>query len=262
MTEEMERYETQPIEQMIMTIRGQRVILDADLASIYGVPTKRLNEQVRRNTDRFPLDFAFILTDQEVANLRSQFATSKEGRGGRRYPPHAFTEQGVAMLSSVLNSERAIKVNIEIMRAFVRLRQILASNKELAKRLDELEKKYDAQFKVVFDAIRLLLIAQSQKKPLVVIIEDLHWMDKTSEEFLTYLINSLATTRILLIFLFRPEYNPAAWVTKTFYSQIRVDEMTPDTGAEMVRAMLKDLDPRQDYAPVITPRSGRPCRQG
>jgi len=141
------------IERAILLIRGHKVMLGYDLAELYGVTTKRLNEQVRRNLSRFPEDFMFQLAESETHLLRSQFATSKKGRGGRRYQPYVFTEQGVAMLSSVLNSERAIKVNIEIMRAFVRLRQILASNKELAKRLDELEKKYDTQFKVVFDAI-------------------------------------------------------------------------------------------------------------
>lgn len=130
-------------------------MLDSDLAVLYGVTTKRLNEQVRRNLRRFPADFMFQLTSEEAESLRSQFATSK--RGGRRYLSYAFTEQGVAMLSSVLNSERAIEVNILIMRAFVKLREMIASHKGLAKRLDELENKYDAQFKVVFDAIRQLM---------------------------------------------------------------------------------------------------------
>ena len=161
------------IERLILLIRGHKVMLDSDLADLYGVTTKRLNEQVRRNLSRFPEDFMFQLTESEARLLRSQFATSKEGRGGRRYPPYAFTEQGVAMLSSVLNSERAVQVNIEIMRAFVRLRQILASNKELAKRLDELERKYDAQFKVVFDAIRELMRPQeSKKRPIGFLVEE------------------------------------------------------------------------------------------
>jgi len=145
------------IERLIILIRGHRVMLDADLAVLYGVTTKRLNEQVRRNRPRFPKDFMFQLTSEEGAFLRSQIATSNKGRGGRRYAPYAFTEQGVAMLSTVLNSERAIQANIEIMRAFVRLRQILASNAQLARKLEALEKKYDAQFKVVFDAIRQLM---------------------------------------------------------------------------------------------------------
>ena len=131
-------------------------MLDTDLAILYGVPTKRLNEQVRRNKKRFPSDFMFQLTPEEVERLRSQIATSKTGPGGRRYRPYAFTEQGVAMLSSVLHSERAIQVNIAIMRAFVQLREMIGSNKTLARRLNELEKKYDSQFRVVFEAIREL----------------------------------------------------------------------------------------------------------
>ena len=145
------------IEHRILLIRGHRVMLDSDLASLYGVPTGRLNEQVRRNIRRFPPDFMFQLTPGETKSLRSQIAISKKGRGGRRYVPLVFTEQGVAMLSSVLNSERAIQVNIAIMRAFVRLREILASHKDLARKLETLEKKYDSQFKVVFDAIRELM---------------------------------------------------------------------------------------------------------
>ena len=161
------------IEQSILLIRGHKVMLDADLARLYGVTTKRLNEQVRRNLSRFPEDFMFQLTESETRLLRSQFATSKEGRGGRRYLPYAFTEQGVAMLSSVLNSERAIKVNIEIMRAFVRLRRILASHSDLARKLEALEKKYDAQFKVVFDAIReLMRPPEPKKRPIGFLVEE------------------------------------------------------------------------------------------
>ena len=148
---------TERVERNILLIRGHRVMLDTDLAILYGVPTKRLNEQVRRNKKRFPSDFMFQLTPEEVERLRSQFATSKSGPGGRRYRPYAFTEQGVAMLSSVLHSERAIQVNIAIMRAFVQLREMIGSNKTLARRLNELEKKYDSQFRVVFEAIRSLM---------------------------------------------------------------------------------------------------------
>ncbi len=155
---------TERIERSILLIRGHKVLLDVDLAALYRVPTKRLNEQVRRNRARFPEDFMFQLTAEEATSLRSQFATSNKGRGGRRYAPYAFTEQGVAMLSTVLNSERAILVNIEIMRAFVRLRQMLASNAELSRKMDALEKKYDAQFKVVFDAIRQLMAPPETKK--------------------------------------------------------------------------------------------------
>jgi hypothetical protein len=152
------------IEKSILLIRGHKVLLDVHLAALYGVPTKRLNEQVRRNRSRFPEDFMFQLTSEEVTFLRSQTATSNRGRGGRRYAPYAFTEQGVAMLSSVLNSERAIQVNIEIMRIFVRLRQMVASNARLARKMNALEKRYDAQFKVVFDAIRQLMTTPEPKK--------------------------------------------------------------------------------------------------
>lgn len=153
------------IEKKILLIRGKKVMLDADLAELYQVETFNLNKAVKRNIDRFPQDFMFQLTKQEADSLRFQIGMSKtEGRGGRRYLPYVFTEHGVAMLSTVLNSERAVKVNIEIMRAFVRLRQMLASNAELARKLDALEKKYDAQFKVVFDAIRELMRPLEPKK--------------------------------------------------------------------------------------------------
>ena len=146
------------IERTILLIRGHKVMLDADLAGLYRVPTKVLNQAVKRNTERFPDDFMFQLTADEGAFLRSQTVTSKPGRGQhRKYLPYAFTEQGVAMLSSVLRSRRAVLVNIEIMRAFVRLRQMLASHADLARKLDALEKKYDAQFKAVFDALRELM---------------------------------------------------------------------------------------------------------
>jgi len=126
-------------------------MLDAVLAELYGVETRSLVQAVQRNRERFPADFMFQLTAEEHEGLRSQVVISK-GRGGRRYPPYAFTEQGVAMLSSVLRSPRAVQVNIEIMRAFVRLREMLASHRDLARRLDELEQRYDAQFRAVFDA--------------------------------------------------------------------------------------------------------------
>ena len=149
------------IEKHILVLRNQKVILDKDLSQLYGVPTKVLIQAVKRSLKRFPPDFMFQLNGDEFEILRSQIVTSSWG--GRRYFPYAFTEQGIAMLSSVLNSERAIAVNIEIMRAFVRLREMVASHKELAKKLQELEKKYDAQFKVVFDAIHALL--EPPKKP-------------------------------------------------------------------------------------------------
>ncbi len=148
------------IESRILLIRGRKVMLDADLAELYGVETNTLVRSMKRNMGRFPPDFMFQLTKEEFHGLRCQFGTSKsatEGRGGRRYRPYVFTEQGVAMLSSVLHSERAVQVNIEIMRTFVRLRQMIAAHKDLARKLDELEKKYDRQFAVVFDAIRELM---------------------------------------------------------------------------------------------------------
>ena len=155
---------TERIERCILLIRGQKVMLDSDLAELYGVPVKVLNQAVKRNARRFPDDFMFQLTRQEFTDLRSQSVTSSSGWGGRRTPPYAFTEQGVAMLSSVLNSDRAIDVNIVIMRAFVKLRELLASNADLSRRLDELEAKYDEQFKIVFDAIRQLMKPAPEKK--------------------------------------------------------------------------------------------------
>jgi hypothetical protein len=153
------------IERVIHFIRGERVMLDRDLAKLYGVSTKVFNQAVKRHRERFPPDFMFQLTKAEAGEwwlvvnanrLRSQTVTLKRGQH-LKYRPYAFTEHGILMLSSVLNSERAISVNIEIMRAFVKLRQMLASNSELSRRLDELESKYDRQFKVVFDAIRQMM---------------------------------------------------------------------------------------------------------
>lgn len=145
------------IESAIYLIRGEKVMLDSDLAALYCVETKALNRAVKRNARRFPPDFMFRLSSEEVSRLKCQIGTSKTGRGGRRYLPYGFTEQGVAMLSSVLNSERAVLVNVEIMRTFVKLRKMLASNATLSRRLADLESKYDRQFKVVFDAIRKLM---------------------------------------------------------------------------------------------------------
>jgi hypothetical protein len=163
MAEETRIIPVERIETKIYFLRGQKVMLDRDLANLYGVETRVLNQAVRRNKDRFPADFMFPLTRQEIRNL-SQIVISS----GFKHAPNAFvfTEQGVAMLSTVLNSPTAIRVNIEIMRAFVRLRQMLATNANLDRRLNELEKKYDAQFKVVFDAIRQLMATtpSSRKK--------------------------------------------------------------------------------------------------
>ena len=153
-----DKYSIIPIERIegvILFVRDHKVILDKDLAVLYGVSTGNLNKAVTRNIDRFPDDFMIQLTEEEFKNLKFHFGTSSWG--GTRKLPRAFTEQGVAMLSSVLQSTGAVQVNIEIMRAFVRLRQMLASNAELARKLDALEKKYDAQFKIVFDAIRQLM---------------------------------------------------------------------------------------------------------
>ena len=153
------------IEQVILLVRGQKVMLDADLARLYGVETKILVQAVKRNLVRFPEDFMFQLNKEEADFLRSQIVTLEKGRGQySKYLPYAFTEQGVAMLSSVLRSQRAVQVNIEIMRAFIRLRQMLASNAELARKLDALEKKYDAQFKDVFEAIRQLMAPPEPKR--------------------------------------------------------------------------------------------------
>ena len=150
------------VENLIVRVRGHNVMLDKDLADLYKVETKYLSRQVTRNIDRFPKDFMFVLTEKELENLRCQFGTSRWG--GRRYLPRVFTEQGVAMLSSVLKSKRAVKVNIEIMRTFVKLREMLASNAQLSRKLNALEKKYDSQFKAVFDAIRQLMAPPAAKK--------------------------------------------------------------------------------------------------
>ena len=144
------------VERRILSIRGQKVMLSTDLAELYEVAPKVLMQAVKRNRERFPADFMFQLNRAEYANLKSQIVTSSWG-GARRATPYAFTEQGVAMLSSVLRSPRAVLVNIAIMRAFVKLREILATHRDLARSLEEMENRYDAQFKVVFDAIRELM---------------------------------------------------------------------------------------------------------
>ena len=153
------------IERSILRVREQNVMLDRDLAELYRVATKNLNRAVTRNIDRFPGDFMFRLTKAEFESLRFHFGTSSWG--GARWLPRVFTEQGVAMLSGVLKSERAVQVNIEIMRTFVRLRHILASHSELSRRLDMLEKKYDRRFRVVFEAIRELMSPKMPPKKLI-----------------------------------------------------------------------------------------------
>jgi hypothetical protein len=163
------------VAQLVFFMRGEKVMFDADLAMLYGVEVRSLNQAVARNHKRFPADFAFQLTDDELAalrsqlvisksptsqtssRLRSQIVTSNTGRGGRRYLPYAFTEQGVAMLSSVLRSTRAVEVNIAIMRTFVQLRRLMGTTRDLARKIEALEKKYDEQFAVVFEAIKQLI---------------------------------------------------------------------------------------------------------
>ena len=151
------------IEKKIFFIQSQKVMLDRDLAELYGVTTGNLNKAVSRNIKRFPEDFMFVLTKEEQESLRFQFGSLKRGEHSK-YRVRAFTQEGIAMLSGVLRSDRAIEVNIAIMRAFVKLREMLASNKELSKKFEEMEKKYDEQFKIVFDAIRALMAPSDKPK--------------------------------------------------------------------------------------------------
>jgi hypothetical protein len=163
-----------PIESItsrIFTVRGIKVMISTDLAELYGVEPRVLIQAVKRNIKRFPPDFMFQLNNDEFQNLKSQIVTSSWG-GMRRANPYAFMEQGVAMLSGVLNSDRAIKVNIEIMRAFVRLRDMLTTHKDLAKKLEEIENKYDSQFKIVFDAIRELMVPPEKTKKKIGFVKD------------------------------------------------------------------------------------------
>ena len=177
------------IERSILLIRGQKVMLDRDLAQLYGVETRALNQSVRRNIDRFPEDFMFRLTREEIMRI-SQFVISSAHPGVKtlKFSKNvmAFTEHGVAMLSSVLNSPRAVQVNIQIMRTFAKLREIISLNKDLARRLDELEKKYDVQFKIVFDAIRQLMAPpepETPKKRIGFLVEEPHVPYKSSKGF-------------------------------------------------------------------------------
>lgn len=161
---------SEQIEASVHVLRGQNVLLDGELADLYGVSVTALNQAVKRNPDRFPADFMFQVTAEEretllSRNVMSKLAVGTERRGGRRTLPYAFTEQGVAMLSSVLKSKRAAQVNVEVMRTFVRLRRMLAGNAELAGRLEELEKHYDKQFRAVFDAIRELMAPPQPERP-------------------------------------------------------------------------------------------------
>jgi len=160
----------QDVATKIYIIRNQKIMLDSDLAELYGVETKVLNQAVKRNLHRFPKDFMFQLTEKEyLTNLKSQFVTSSLDKkpqkwGGKRKLPFAFTEHGTVMLASVLNSERAVSVSLQVVRIFIKLRQILETNKELAQKIDQLEDKYDHQFKIVFDAIKQLLIQEDETK--------------------------------------------------------------------------------------------------
>ena len=151
------------IESRILLLRGHKILLDCDLAELYGVSTRILNQAIKRNPKRFPVDFMFQLNEEESRTLRSQIVISNGSRGGRRFRPYAFTEHGVAMLASVLHSERAIQVNIAIVRAFVRMREFLATHQDLAKKLARLERKSDARFRVVFDAIEQLMSSKEEK---------------------------------------------------------------------------------------------------
>jgi phage regulator Rha-like protein len=165
----------QLIESKILVIRGKKVMLDRDLAVLYGVETKILNRAVKRNAERFPEDFMFQLNKEEyIELLRCQFGTLKRGQH-RKYLPYAFTENGVAMLSSVLNSKRAIQVNIQIMRAFIKIREMLATHKELKQKIEDMEKKYDYQFRVVFDAIKQLIEPpQKPRRRIGFLVEEPH----------------------------------------------------------------------------------------
>jgi hypothetical protein len=153
------------VESRILILRHHRVILDLDIAELYGVPVKRLNEQVKRNQERFPSDFMFRLTSKENDALRSQFATSNKSRGGRRYTPYAFTEHGAIMAATVLNSERAVQMSVFVVRAFVRLREMLATNRRLAGKIDELENRLDTTDSVIFDLIGAIKELMTPRAP-------------------------------------------------------------------------------------------------
>lgn len=155
------------IERTIRSIRGHRVMLDSDLATLYGVTVKRLNEQVKRNKDRFPSDFMFQLTNQEFRILKSQFATSRIGWGGRRIPPYAFTEHGAIMLANVLSSKVAVQASIQVVRAFLHLRELAVTHRDLLQKINAMERKYDTQFKAVFDAIRQMMFPDKKSMKLI-----------------------------------------------------------------------------------------------
>ena len=155
------------MESRILVLRHQRVILDSDLAELYGVPARQLNQQVKRNRDRFPADFMFQLSIKERHALRSQFVISKKGRGGRRYPPYAFTEHGAIMAATVLNSKRAIEMSVFVVRAFVRMREMLAKNRQLAAKINELDRRldtHDTAIQDIIEAIKELMVPEGTSK--------------------------------------------------------------------------------------------------
>lgn len=159
---------TETIENCIFVIRDEKVMFDRDLARLYGVTTSALNQAVKRNLKRFPEDFMFRLTPEELINWRSQIVISNSwANKGLRRPPNVFTEHGIAMLSSVLNSERAIMVNIQIIRTFTKLREMIVSNEEMKMKLDLLERRYDEQFSIIFDALRRMMVESEEQKPLI-----------------------------------------------------------------------------------------------
>lgn len=176
MSKELIKIPVERIEQKILEIRGERVLLDSDLAEVYGVTTKVLNQAIKRNADRFPSDFFFRLTNEEFEVLRSQFVTSndeslilqsgisRKGRGGRRFAPFVFTEHGALMAANVLNSPRAVEASVQVIRAFVKMRNLIASNAELSAKITKLEAKYDTQFKSIFDAIKKLMMPPDKPK--------------------------------------------------------------------------------------------------
>jgi phage regulator Rha-like protein len=156
-----------PVDSRILILRHQRVILDSDLAELYGVTVKRLNEQIKRNRDRFPTDFMFQLTAKEAQILRSQIVTSSKEHGGRRYPPHAFTEHGAIMAASVLNSARAVEMSVFVVRAFVRMREMLAKNRQLAAKINELDRRletHDTAIQDIVEAIKELMVPEGPSK--------------------------------------------------------------------------------------------------
>jgi hypothetical protein len=156
-----------PVESRILILRHQRVILDSDLAELYGVPAKQLNQQAKRNRERFPTDFMFQLTPKEHESLRSQIVTSKKGRGGRRYPPYAFTEHGAIMAATVLNSKQAIEMSVFVVRAFVRMRELLAKNRQLAAKINELDRRletHDSAIQDLIEAIKELMVPEESPR--------------------------------------------------------------------------------------------------